>query len=103
MVRFPSDEAARHAAVVLLVNDSAERAVSFECRALLGLADNGLIPELTHVMVNLLTLQGYLALLAPPGGRGLQAGHVVAYRPTHTLLAAFLRRMQPFLRVTNEL
>ena len=54
-VRFPSDEAARHAVVDLL---------------------------------------GDLSLLAAPGGRGIPAGHVVAYRPTHALQAAFVVAMQ---------
>lgn len=55
MVRFPFDEAARHAVVDLL---------------------------------------GDLSLLASPGGRGLPAGHIVAYRPTHELQAQFVRELQ---------
>ncbi|KAL4854079.1 putative UDP-3-O-acyl-N-acetylglucosamine deacetylase 5 [Chlorella vulgaris] len=55
MVRFPSDEAARHAVVDLL---------------------------------------GDLSLLASPGGRGLPAGHIVAFQPTHRLQAEFVQTLQ---------
>ncbi|KAI3434519.1 hypothetical protein D9Q98_002592 [Chlorella vulgaris] len=55
MVRFPSDEAARHAVVDLL---------------------------------------GDLSLLASPGGRGLPAGHIVAFQPTHRLQAEFVQALQ---------
>lgn len=54
MVRFPSDEPARHAAVDLL---------------------------------------GDLSLLAGKGGRGLPAGHIVAYQPSHALQAKFVHTL----------
>ena len=38
-------------------------------------------------------VQGVLSLLARRGGRGLPAGHVVAYQPTHSLHAAFVREL----------
>jgi hypothetical protein len=39
-------------------------------------------------------MQGDLSLLAAPGGRGMPAGHVVAYCATHALQAAFVARLQ---------
>lgn len=106
MVRFPTDEAARHAMVDLLVSNQCcmmqihQPAAILWTQSCVGVHGNEAILaskygcQASSSLPLFLDAQGDLALLARPGGRGMPAGHIVAYRPTHTLHAAFLHQLQ---------
>lgn len=101
MVRFPSDEPARHAAVDLLVSivtmnlDLPGCCVSRMDACWLAEGPGGFCLHRPCDSSSLFSycLQGDLSLLAGKGGRGLPAGHIVAYQPSHALQAKFVHTL----------